>query len=178
MELRFSDHPSFHRAAAGMVGSALLFGAALRPVTELAPIAGGVLGIAVGGAIAYSRPAVRLAIAGAALALLVALPPSWSAAAVVSAVASLALAVGGPRGLRGVVGAAIAAGFVMIALWCAVRIGQAQGITAWPDVLASATAAAAMALVGALAALPRHLAVVREPAQSALGQLPAKLDAR
>ncbi|HET9620647.1 MAG TPA: hypothetical protein VFP84_04730 [Kofleriaceae bacterium] len=55
MDLRFADHPSFQRAAAAMAGGALLFGVALHPVTAWAPVAGGLLGVALGAAIAGVR---------------------------------------------------------------------------------------------------------------------------
>src|ERR1700759_778816 len=77
MDIRFADHPSFQRAGAGMVGGALLFGAALHPVSPLAPLAGGILGIAAGAAIAYGRAAWRMAAAGAALVPLFAMAPAW-----------------------------------------------------------------------------------------------------
>src|SRR5512138_3634264 len=106
MDIRFADHPSFQRAAAGMVGSALLFGAALHPVTPLAPLAGGILGIATGAAIAHGRVGWRVAAAAAALAALFLLGSSWPllAAAAVAAVLALGIAVGGPRGVRGLIG--------------------------------------------------------------------------
>jgi len=52
MDIRFSDHASFHKAALGMVGCALLFGLALHQVS---PLAGGLLGIAAGASIAHGR---------------------------------------------------------------------------------------------------------------------------
>ena len=104
MDIRFADHPSFQRAAAGMVGGALLFGVALHPVTAMAPLAGGILGIAAGAAIAHGKAVWRLLAAGAALVPLFAWPPSGPALVAVAAILSLALAAGGPRGLRGLVG--------------------------------------------------------------------------
>src|SRR5687768_6406131 len=103
MDIRFADHPSFQRAAAGMVGASLLFGVALHPVTAMAPVAGGILGIAAGAAVAYGKPAWRMVPALAALVALFALPPSWPTMAAVAAILSLSLAIRGPRGFRGVV---------------------------------------------------------------------------
>src|ERR1043166_1389090 len=80
--LRFADHPSFQRAAAGMVGGALLFGGALHPVTVMAPLAGGILGIAAGAAVGYGKPGWRMVPALAGLAVLFAVPPSCPVLAV------------------------------------------------------------------------------------------------
>ncbi|HEY0190402.1 MAG TPA: hypothetical protein VGC42_04720 [Kofleriaceae bacterium] len=48
MDIRFADHSSFQRAAAGMVGGAVVLGSALHPVTAVAPMIGGGLGIGLG----------------------------------------------------------------------------------------------------------------------------------
>src|SRR6185295_1267734 len=156
MDIRFADHASFQRAAAGMVGGAVLFGAALHPVTPLAPLAGGVLGIAAGAAIAHGRAVWRIAAAGAALALLIVNAASWPMLAAAAALLALALAIGGPRGMRGLVGAMLGAVTVLVAMWCALRIAGAQQTSQWPPLVTSAVAAAAMGIVGALALLPRH----------------------
>src|SRR5882672_1497749 len=126
MDIRFADHPSFQRAAAGMVAGALLFGAALHPVTALAPLAGGLLGIAAGAAFAHGRVGWRMLGAAAALVLLFAAAPSWPTLAGVAAILSLALAAGGPRGLRGLLGVLLGAMTVLVAMWCALRIAHAQ----------------------------------------------------
>src|SRR5262245_26185153 len=148
MDIRFADHSSFQRAAAGMVGGALLFGAALHPLTPLAPLAGGILGIAAGNAIAHGRAAWRVAAAGAALVPLFVSPASWPMLAVVAGVVALGLALGGPRGIRGLIGAMLGAVVVLVAMWCALRIGQARQTSQWPPLATTALAAAAMGLVG------------------------------
>lgn len=177
MDLRFTDHSSFQRAAAGMASGALLFGAALHPVTPLAPLAGGALGIAAGAAIAHGRAVWRVAAAGAALAVLFAGPPGWPVLVAAAALLALAVALGGPRGMRGVAGAAFAALALLVAMWCALRIGYAHATRGWPPVVATAVAAAAMGLVGALATLPRHVAIGIDPVRGALRRLPGSLDA-
>src|SRR5262245_48556535 len=177
MDIRFADHSSFQRAAAGMVGGALLFGAALHPVTPLAPLAGGILGIAAGDAIAHGRAAWRLAAAAAALVPLFLMPASWPMLAVVAAIAALALALGGPRGMRGLIGAMLGVVIVLVAMWCALRIDHAQKTSQWPPLITTAVAAAAMGLVGALALIPRHLQIVLDPVRAAIKRLPASLDA-
>lgn len=177
MDIRFSDHSSFQRAAAGMVGSALLFGAALHPVTPLAPLAGGILGIATGAAIAHGRVGWRVVAAGAALAAVFLSRASWPMLAAAAAVLALGIAAGGPRGVRGVIGVLAGATVALVAMWCAVRIGAARQTIGWPPVATAATAAAAMGLVGALAMLPRHVHVALDPVRAALHKLPPGLDA-
>src|ERR1043165_1960856 len=81
-----------------MVGGALLFGAALHPVTPLAPLAGGILGIAAGDAIAHGRAGWRIAAGALAPVPLFLSPASWPVLAVVSAMIALVLAIGGGAG--------------------------------------------------------------------------------
>jgi hypothetical protein len=177
MDIRFADHPSFQRAAAGMVVGALLFGAALHPATALAPLAGGLLGIAAGAAIAHGKVGWRLLGAAAALVLLFGAAPSWPTLAGVAAILSLALAAGGPRGLRGLLGVLLGAMTVLVAMWCALRIAHAQQTVHWPALATTLVAAAAIGVVGALAMLPRHVQLVVDPVRAALNRLPAGLDA-
>lgn len=177
MDIRFADHPSFQRAAAGMVGGALVFGAALHPMTDLAPLAGGILGVATGAVIAHGRPGWRIAAIGAALVPLFALAPSSWMLLAVAAVVALALAVGGPRGWRGVIGLLFGAATTLVAMWCAVRIGQARQTMHWSPLVTTMTAAAALGLVGVLAMLPRHFQIVLDPVHGALKHLPSSLDA-
>jgi hypothetical protein len=160
-----------------MVGSALLFGAALHPVTPLAPLAGGILGIATGAAIAHGRVGWRVAAAGAALVALLASGASWPMLAASAAALALGLAVGGPRGVRGLIGVLLGAAIALVAMWCAVRIDAARQTIDWPPLATAAVAAAAMGLVGALAMLPRHLHVSLDPVRAALHRMPAGLDA-
>jgi hypothetical protein len=177
MDIRFADHSSFQRAAAGMVGSALLFGAALHPVTPLAPLVGGILGIATGAAIAHGRLGWRVAGACAALVPLVLSASGWPMLAAAAASLALGVAVGGPRGVRGLLGVLLGTVIALVAMWCAVRIGAARQTSHWPPVVTTAVAAAAMGLVGALAMMPRHVHVALDPVRGALHKLPAGLDA-
>jgi hypothetical protein len=177
MDIRFADHPSFQRAAAGMVGGALLFGVALHPVTAMAPLAGGILGIAAGTAVAHGKAVWRMAAAAAALVPLFVMTPSWPALVAVASILALGLALGGPRGVRGLVGALLGAMTALVAMWCAVRIGHARATVHWPQLATTATAAAAMGVVGSLAMLTRHLQLVLDPVKAALNKLPPGLDA-
>ena len=160
-----------------MVGSALLFGAALHPVTAMAPLAGGILGIAAGVAIAHGKAAWRLLAAGAALVPLFVMPSSGLALVAVAAILSLALIPDGPRGLRGLVGLLLGAMTTLVAMWCALRIGHAKQTIHWSPLVTTLTAAAAMGMVSVLAMLPRHLQFLVDPVQAALNKLPANLDA-
>jgi hypothetical protein len=177
MDIRFADHPSFQRAAAGMVGGALLFGVALHPVTAMAPLAGGILGIAAGAAVGYGKPAWRMVPALVALVPLLTMTPSWPMLATVAAVVSVGLAAGGPRGLRGGFAMLLGAVTALVAMWCALRIGQARQTMHWPAMAMTAASAAAMGIVGVLAMLPRHLRLVIDPIHAAVKKLPVNLDA-
>src|SRR5215207_4193574 len=101
MDIRFGDHASFHRAALGMVGGSLLFGLALHPLTPLAPLAGGILGIGAGAAYAHGKAGWRMVAAAAAIIPLLLLTPSWPMLAAVASMLALGLAIHGPRGVKG-----------------------------------------------------------------------------
>ncbi len=175
MDIRFGDHPSFHRAAAGMVGSSLLLGLALHPITPLAPLVGGVVGTAMGAAIGYGRAPLRL-IAGALATIPLFLSPMWGALAISAGVLSLGLAFGNLRGAKGALAVMLGTLLGLVAMWTALRIGHARQTATWPALLTAGVAAAAMGMVGILAMLPRHLSIAVDPVQAALRRLPAKLD--
>ncbi len=177
MDIRFGDHSSFHRAALGMVGGSLLFGLALHPVTPLAPLAGGILGIAAGASIAHGKAPWRMLAAGAGLVPLFVMAPSWPMLAGVGSLLALGLSIGGPRGMRGLLGMALAAVTALIAMWCAMRITGARQTMFWPAWITTGASAAAMGMVGVLSMIPRHLSVALDPVQAALKKLPATLDA-
>ena len=160
-----------------MVGGALLFGVALHPVTAMAPLAGGLLGIATGAAIGYGRPGWRLVPALVALIPLLVMTPSWPMLTGVAAILSVGLLAGGPRGVRGLLALLLGAITALVAMWCALRIGQANQTVHWPAIATTATSAAAMGIVGVLAMLPRHLQLVSDPVHAAVRKLPVNLDA-
>ncbi|MBA3396704.1 MAG: hypothetical protein H0T89_28995 [Deltaproteobacteria bacterium] len=180
MDIRFSDHASFHRAAAGMVGGAVVSGLALHPITPLAPLVGGLAGLAVGTAWGYGRPTWRVLAAAAAAVPLFVMTPGWTAMAVVAAVMALGLAMGGKgavTGVRGAVAVALGAVTTMLGMWCALRVLGARETQAWSQWALTATAAGSMGMVGILAMLPRHLKVAIDPVMAAVRRLPANLDA-
>lgn len=176
MDIRFGDHASFHKAAVGMVAGAIGFGLALHPLTPLAPLAGGILGIAAGAAFAHGKASWRIGAAIAACVPLFLLTPTWGSLAGVSAILALGLAAGGPRGVRGLVGVGLSAVTALVAMWCALRITGARETMMWPSWITGGTAAAAMGMVGVLAMLPRHLVLALDPVQAALKKLPATLE--
>ncbi|MBA3465580.1 MAG: hypothetical protein H0T46_36955 [Deltaproteobacteria bacterium] len=176
MDIRFGDHSSFHKAAVGMVGGSLLLGLALHPVTPMAPLAGGILGIAAGAAFAHGKAAWRIAAAGAAVIPLMVMTPSWPLLAGVASVLALGLSIGGPRGVKGALGVGLAAVTALVAMWCALRIDGAKQTSSWPLVVKTMASAAAMGMVGVLAMLPRHLKLALDPIQAALKKVSGTLD--
>ncbi len=159
-----------------MVGGSLLFGLVLHPVTPLAPLVGGLLGIAAGASYAHRKASWRFAAAGAAIVPLFAMAPSWPMFAMVASTLALGLAVGGPRGLRGALGVALSAVTGLVAMWCAIRITGARQTASWPSWTTDGAGAAAMGMVGVLAMLPRHLKISLDPVRAALRMLPSNLE--
>jgi hypothetical protein len=186
MDIRFGEHPSFHRAALGMVGGSALLGLALHPLTPMAPLVGGTFGLAIGACFGYARSAWRLAAALAAAGLLVVSTLSWPVLAGVAGTISLGLAVGGgaPRqrfgllvGMRGLATVMFGATVALLAMWTALRFGHASHRAQWPGWATDLVSAAAFGMVGVLAVLPRHLRLSLDPVAAALRALPKQLDA-
>jgi hypothetical protein len=176
MDIRFGDHPSFHRAAAGMVGSSLLFGLALHPITPMAPLLGGLLGTATGAAIAYGRAPWRILAAALAAIPLFVMTPGWTPMIIVASVLSLGLAVGSLRGWKGALAVGLGITMTLVAMWTSLRIGHAQQTATWPGWITAGVAAAAMGMVGVLTMIPRHLSLSIDPVLAAMRRLPATLD--
>jgi len=182
MDIRFGDHPSFHRAAAGMTLGSLLAGIALHFVTgasNIAPLLGGLAGAAAGAAWAYGRPTWRVLAAGLAAIPLLAMALAWPALAISAAALALGIVLGGragATGLRGALAVGVAIAALLLAMWCSLRIDTARQTQGWPGWWLDGVAAAAMGIVAVLAVLPRHLALVTDPVQAALRRLPLALD--
>jgi hypothetical protein len=186
MDIRFGDHASFHRAAAGMAVGSLLAGIAFHFVTggsSIAPLLGGLAGIAAGAAWGYGRPSWRVLAAGLATIPLFAMALAWPALALSAAAVSLGIALGGTDDAPGgrsraagaiAVGVSIAA--LLLAMWCSLRVDTARQTQGWPGWWIDGAAAAAMGIVAALAVLPRHIALVTDPVQAVLRGLPPALD--
>src|SRR5689334_749459 len=136
MDIRFGDHPSFHRAAAGMVGISAVLGLGLHAIRPsavnpaIAPLVAGLLGIAIGCAIAYGKPKWRIGAAVAATVPLFVMPPSWAILAGIAALMALAIGAYGLRGTRGALAVMLGATVTLVAMWAALRIGHARATIA------------------------------------------------
>jgi len=184
MDIRFQDPASFHRATAAMVGSAAVSGIALHSVTSMAPLVGGLVGLAAGAAWAYGRPTLRFAAAAIAVLPILAMTMAWASSipqtvsfVVAASVIALGVTIGGPRGVKGALTVALTALVVLVGMWCAMRFATARETAKMPAWLLGGISAAAMGMVGAFAMIPRHLKMSSDPVSAAVRQLPAGLDA-
>jgi hypothetical protein len=181
MDLRFDDHASFHRAAAGMVGGSALLGLGLHPVMHLAPLVGGIFGIAAGAAWAYGRPAWRIGAAAVATVPLVVMAPTWPVLALGAATLGFGLAIGAIAGSRKALKGACLAMFggtvALLGMLVASKIFSAAATHAWSGWTRDVAASSAMGIVGVLAMLPRHLRASIDPVRAAHKKLPTNLDA-
>lgn len=175
MTLRFDDHAAFHRAAIGMTAGAAILGCALAPITPLAPILGGIGGIALGSVLGYGKPVVRLGAAALAAAALFALQLGWPALVSCAAILALGTMASG-RGARGALGVMAGTTITLLAMWTALRFDHARVLVHAPLAVTSALASAAMGMVGVVAMLPRHLGFAVDRIALAQKALPANLD--
>ena len=175
MDIRFVDHPSFHRAAIGMTAGAAVLGSALHAATPMAPLVGGLFGIAVGAAWGYGKPMWRLAAAIVACIPLLVMAPSWPSLAVCAGMIALGCAAG-TKGVRGALIVMLGATVTLLAMWTALRFDHARAMRTWPGWTTDGLSAAAMGIVGVVAMLPRHLGFVIDPVHGALRKLPTDLD--
>ena len=166
-----------------MVGGAFVTGLALHSVTPMAPLVGGLVGMAAGAAWAYGYPKQRLLGLLLAIVPLLAMSMGWVSSlpqpagfAISAAMMALGLAAGGPRGVRGALGVGLSAFTALVAMWCAMRIFGARETTSWPTWATAGVGAAAMGMVGIFAMVPRHLKLAIDPVQAAIKSLPAGLD--
>lgn len=202
MDIRFGDHASFHRAAAGMVGGSLLAGLLAHPLVPhssvpIAPLVGGIAGVAAGMAIGYGRPVWRFVAAVlACVPLFLLVPATWTSLTITAATMALAIALGGrdgatrtsrPQagwtanarafgGLRGAINVGIAAGTLLLGMWCALKFATASEIDGLPPMWHTAVSSAALGIVGMLAVLPRHLKIALDPVTAAVRRLPPGVD--
>ncbi len=183
MDIRFQDHASFHRATAAMVGGAAVTGIALHSVTPMAPLIGGVVGLAAGAAWAYGRSKLRFVAAAIAIVPLMMMSMAWAAGipqalgfVTAASVLALGLTIGGPRGIKGALTVMLTAFVVLVGMWCAMRFSTARETAKLPAWLLGGMSAAAMGMVGAFAMIPRHLKMSSDPVSAAVRQLPAGLD--
>ncbi len=167
-----------------MVGGAFVTGVALHSVTPLAPLIGGVAGMAMGAAWGYGNAKLRLAAAGVAVAPLFATTMAWAAGipqtaafVVAASVLALGLAIGGPRGVKGAVTVMLTAFVALVGMWCVMRFATARETAKVPAWLLGGISAASMGMVGVFALLPRHLGMSSDPVAAAVKGLPVGLDA-
>lgn len=169
-----------------MVGASAALGLGLHAATQAAPILGGILGIAIGAAVGYGKPAWRIAAgAGACVPLFAVASPASAIAmgtigstiVIMLAAVLIALSVTlGLRGLRGLVAMTAGAAIAMLGIWAATRFQSAAQLHAWSAWARDMTSSAAMGMIGVLALLPRHLRVALDPVQAAVRRLPRDLD--
>jgi hypothetical protein len=179
MDLRFVNHPGFHRAAASMVAAGAGFSAIAHPLAarlHVAPsLIGGSLAIALGAGWAYGSLR-RRALIGLVACVPVALSATWGALLAMAGLTALAL-VGGIEGRRrAALGWALGAGAVTLAGLAGLRIFYAQETVGWAPLLRSAVAGGAMGLLGAVATLPRHLFWDFDAVLTATRKLPTTVD--
>ncbi len=156
------------------VGSGVL-GVALHGVTPMAPVLGGLFGIAVGAALGYGRPVLRLGAAALASLPLLLVSTSWPALALCAGTLALGLTIGA-RGLRGAMTAMVGATVTLVAMWTALRFDHARATATWSPWVTAGASSAAMGIVGVIAMLPRHLSLEIDPVRRAIALLPPALD--
>src|SRR6476619_5210446 len=111
MDIRFGDHPAFHRAALGMMGASAALGLALHALESgpLAAIAAGLGGIAIGTAIGYGKAPLRIVFALVACVPGFLMTRSTAALALTAAAMGITIAAYGLRGVRGVLAVVLGA---------------------------------------------------------------------
>lgn len=172
-----------------MVGGSAALGLAFAPLTPMAPMIGGLGGIAIGTALGYGRAMWRLVPASLAIGTVLIAShegamsgPAPSNAVLVPMFGAIAAAMGvglttGLRGWKALATLAVAAVTTLVAVWVSLRFDHAAKLQSWPHVLRAALSASAMGIVGVVAMLPRHLSFSMDPVAAAVRKLPAKLDA-
>lgn len=181
MNIRFEDHPAFHRAALWMAGAGAMAGLSAHVMSLLDTRIGGTasplpMGMVAGAALLGAAPtAVRArardlagvvvgaAVAAAALAAVLRgeMAAAWGVA-IFAAVLGV-VAARGVGGRRFYVTAVAAAGAVVAARYAMVAMAGAPWGPGW---MVASVAGAAFGTVALLGTLPRHVVVDREPPAS------------
>ena len=160
-----------------MTAASAALGVALHGVmstSQVAPLLGGLFGIAIGAALGYGKPIVRLA--AAALASMPLLFMTTKPAALALCAGILALGTIGGRGLRGLAITLLGATVTLLAMWTALRFDHARVTATWSPWVTAGASSAAMGIVAVIAMLPRHLSLEIDPVKRAIARLPATLD--
>ncbi len=180
MDLRFDNHPGFHRAALAMVALGAGLAALALPLASRAHLSptlpAGALALAVGAGLAYGGLR-RRALVGVAACVPVALSSTWGALIATSLLVGGALALGSGSRVRTIVSAAVGAAVMLAASWASLRIFYAQETTSWAPVVRGLVGGGALGLLGVAATLPRHLAWEVDAVAAATRALPTSLDA-
>lgn len=179
MDLRFENHPGFHRATLAMVTLGAGLSALALPLASrlhAAPtLLGGALALALGAGVAYGDLR-RRAVLGVLACVPVALSATWGALVVSALLLGLALALGAGTSRRITVTLLVGAGAALLASWASLRIFYAQETVSWAPVLRSLAGGAALGLLGVVSSLPRHVAWELDAIAAARRALPSKLD--
>jgi len=160
-----------------MTAASAALGVALHgvmPTSQVAPLLGGLFGIAIGAALGYGKPIVRLA--AAALASMPLLFMTTKPAALALCAGILVLGTIGGRGLCGLAITLLGATVTLLAMWTALRFDHARATATWSPWVTAGASSAAMGIVAVIAMLPRHLSLEIDPVKRAIARLPATLD--
>lgn len=180
MDLRFDNHPGFHRATLAMVALGAGLSALAVPLANRLAIAptliGGALAIALGAGVAYGGLRWRGAL-GVLACLPVAFSATWGALIATSALCAVAVAVGAGSQRRVAIAAVVGAAAALIASWASLRVFYAAETESWAPLVRAVAGGAAMGLVGTVATLPRHLQWQGDAVAAATRTLPIGLDA-
>jgi hypothetical protein len=187
MDLRFVDHPGFHRSSVALVATSTLAGAALGVLPPLAydapdlarePDTVLVLAL-VAAALAlgksFGRIPARVGLALAAgLWLWFSRGAGWGVSALgFAGFAAAALAVGPSRHWLGRVLSAVV---IVAAAWAASRVAGAEELVNWPRGLRLAVAGLGFGLVALAALVPAHVLAVIDPIAPLRRALPVDMD--
>ena len=172
--LRFDDHPGFHREVLAGAAGAAVVGAAwsVASSSPWAALQGAAVGLALGlGALrgqarALSSGLGLLAVMSGLLAVHLG-AGLWGLAAMVGALAAMHVPA---RRMPWAAAAGVGLGYA--GAWAAARIGVASEISMLPAVASSALSAATFGLASAVALAARHVAVAKDPVETAYRELP------
>lgn len=180
MDLRFDNHPGFHRATLAMVALGAGLSALAVPLAARLAIAptliGGSLAMALGAGVAYGGLRWRSAL-GALACVPVALSATWGALIATAVLCGLVVALGAGSRPRVAIATVVGAAAALVAAWASLRVFYAAETESWAPVLRAVAGGAAMGLLGTVATLPRHVQWQRDVVAAATRALPIGLDA-
>lgn len=179
MDLRFVNHPGFHRASFAMVALAAGFSVIALPLAtrlHVAPtLIGGALAISVAAGWAYGAGRQR-ALLGLLACAPVAMSSTWGALLAMAGLTAAAVALAAPSRRRALATVAIGTLAVTLAGWAGLKILYAQETSGWTPVLRALFGGAAMGMIGVLSTLPRHVTWQFDAVLGAARKLPTSLE--